>query len=78
MRDEAHRFAHGYNTTLRSKRTLTTELNEIPGIGPKRRRALLEHFGSVRRLRAASSEDIAALPGFSRALAEQILSRLRG
>jgi excinuclease ABC subunit C len=77
MRDEAHRFAHGYNSKLRSKRTLTTELNEIPGIGPKRRRALLERFGSVRRLRAASIEDIAALPGFSRALAEQVLSRLR-
>jgi excinuclease ABC subunit C len=77
MRDEAHRFAHGYNSKLRSKRTLTTELNEIPGIGPKRRRALLERFGSVRRLRAASTEDIAALPGFSRALAEQVLSRLR-
>jgi excinuclease ABC subunit C len=78
MRDEAHRFALGYNRTLRSKRTLTTELNEIPGIGPKRRRVLLERFGSVRRLRTATLEEVAALPGFSRALAEHLLTRLRG
>jgi excinuclease ABC subunit C len=77
LRDEAHRFAHGYNRVLRSRRTLTTELDEIPGIGPKRTQILLQRFGSVRRLREASIEEIAALPRFSRSSAEQLLARLR-
>ena len=55
--------------TIAMMRTLVSELSEIPGIGPKRQRALLEHFGSVRALRAASPAEIAAVPGFSRALA---------
>ncbi len=76
MRDEAHRFAHAYNRTLRRKRTLTTELIEIPGIGPRRHRALMDRFGSVRRIRAASVDDIAELPGFSEALARRVLDRL--
>ncbi len=76
MRDEAHRFAHAYNRTLRRKRTLTTELIEIPGIGPRRQRALMDRFGSVRRIRAASVDDIAELPGFSEALARRVLDRL--
>ena len=77
MRDEAHRFAHGYNRTLRRKRTLKTELDEIRGIGAKRRTALLDRFGSVRRLREASPQDIADVPGFSRALAAKVLDHLR-
>lgn len=78
MRDEAHRFAHGFNRNLRRKRTLTSELAEIPGIGPVRRKALLRHFGSVRALRAASADDIARIPGFPAALAERVARHIAG
>jgi excinuclease ABC subunit C len=77
LRNEAHRFAHGYNRKLRRKRTLVSELSEIPGIGPIRQRMLLEHFGSVRALREASSAQIAAVGGFSETLAAQVADRLR-
>jgi len=76
MRDEAHRFAHGYNRKLRGKRTLVSELADIPGVGPKRQRALLARFGSVRAIKQADALDIAAVPGFSTALAERVLERL--
>ena len=76
MRDEAHRFAISYNRTLRRKRTLTSELERIPGIGDKRRRALLARFGSVRGVRSASQAEIARLPGFSDVLATRILTYL--
>ncbi|HUH12567.1 MAG TPA: helix-hairpin-helix domain-containing protein, partial [Longimicrobiales bacterium] len=69
IRNEAHRFAITYTRTLRRKRTLASELTEIPGIGPARRQALLQRFGSVRALREASPEQIASVPGFSAALA---------
>ncbi len=76
-RDEAHRFALGYNRTLRRRRTLASELSDIPGIGPVRRQALMDRFGSVRAVRAASPEEIAELPGFSEKLARQILEHLK-
>jgi excinuclease ABC subunit C len=76
MRDEAHRFAHTFNRNLRTRRTLTSELSDIPGIGPVRQRALLERFGSVRALRAATSAEITAVPGFSATLAAQIHEHL--
>jgi excinuclease ABC subunit C len=76
MRDEAHRFAHTFNRKLRTKRTLTSELSEIPGIGPVRQRALLERFGSVRALRAATPDEIANVPGFSSTLASLIHDHL--
>jgi excinuclease ABC subunit C len=76
LRNEAHRFAHDYNRKLRGRATLVSELGSIAGIGPTRQRALLEHFGSVRALRAASAEQIATLPGFSRRLAEQVVQHL--
>jgi len=72
LRNEAHRFAHGYNRKLKGSRTLISELSSIPGIGPARQRTLLEQFGSVRALRGAATEDIAKLPGFSTKLAEQV------
>ncbi|HEX6590256.1 MAG TPA: excinuclease ABC subunit UvrC [Longimicrobiales bacterium] len=78
IRDEAHRFAVGYNRKLRAKRTLRSELGEIPGIGPTRQTALLRHFGSVRALRAAAPEAIAEVPGFSRRLAEAVHRHLQG
>ncbi len=75
-RDEAHRFAVTYSRRRRAKRTLTSELLTIPGIGPQRRRLLLERFGSVAGVRTATPEEIAALPGFSRALADRLIDRL--
>jgi len=77
LRNEAHRFAHGYNRNLKGRRTLVSELSSVSGIGPARQRALLEHFGSVRALRAASASDIATVPGFSSKLAAQIIETLQ-
>ena len=76
VRNEAHRFAHTYNRRLRTKRTLDSELSSIPGVGPKRQRALLARFGSVRALKQASAEQIAGVPGFSQQLARKILQHL--
>jgi excinuclease ABC subunit C len=76
-RDEAHRFAVTYSRHRRARRTITSELLMIPGIGPGRRRALLERFGSLAGVKTATPAEIAALPGFSTRLAERILERLR-
>ncbi|MHB1224919.1 MAG: excinuclease ABC subunit UvrC [Gemmatimonadaceae bacterium] len=75
-RDEAHRFAITYNRKRRTMRTVTSELLQIPGVGPSKRRALLVHFGSVQGVREASEEEIATLPGFSRASARKLLDAL--
>jgi excinuclease ABC subunit C len=77
LRNEAHRFAHGYNRKLRGSRTLVSELSSIPGVGPARQRTLLERFGSVRALRSADAAEISGLPGFSSRLADQIVQHLR-
>jgi excinuclease ABC subunit C len=76
-RDEAHRFAVSFSRKRRTVRTITSELLTIPGIGPSRRRALLEHFGSLAGVKTATPAEIAAVPGFSTTLAERILDRLR-
>lgn len=76
-RDEAHRYGVAYNRTRRSQRTLTSALLDVPGIGPAKRTALLQAFGSLAGVKAASPTDIAALPGFSLASAERILEHLR-
>lgn len=76
-RDEAHRFAVAYSRKRRGARTVTSELLNIPGVGEKRRRQLLEAFGSLAGVRLASAREIAALPGFSLKLADRILSHLR-
>jgi excinuclease ABC subunit C len=76
-RDEAHRFAVTYNRKRRAMRTVTSELLQIPGVGPSKRSALLRAFGSVQGVRDASVEQIAALPGFSRKAAQKILNALR-
>ncbi len=76
LRDEAHRFAVTYNRKLRSRRTLTSELGSIPGIGPGRQRTLLTRFGSVKGVREASVEEIARVPGFSVTLAHRIKAYL--
>ena len=71
VRDEAHRFALSYHQRVRRKKSMRSAL-EVPGIGPSRRRALLKEFGSVRGIREASVEDLARVPGISRALAERL------
>jgi len=72
VRDEAHRFAISHHRTRRRRVGLASELDAIPGVGPVRRRALLRTFGSLERIRAASVEELAAVPGISHALAETI------
>jgi excinuclease ABC subunit C len=74
--DEAHRFAITYHRELRRRDRLRSRLEDIEGVGPGRRRALLRHFGSLKRLRAASADDIAAVPGISSRLAAEIRSQL--
>jgi len=76
IRDEAHRFAVRYNRKLRTKRTLRSDLGEIPGIGPRRQTVLLRRFGSLRGVKEATKEEIARVPGFSEALASRILTYL--
>lgn len=76
IRDEAHRFAITYHRTVRSRETLRSGLDEIPGVGPARRRALLRRFGSLKRLRAASFEELLAIPSITRALALRIRDSL--
>lgn len=76
-RDEAHRFAVTFNRARRSMRTLTSALLRIPGIGPSKRRALLQAFGSLQGVKDATPEAIAALPGFSITSASRLLQSLR-
>ena len=72
LRDEAHRFAITYHRKLRSKASLRSSLEDIPGVGPVRHKALLKHFGSLKRIRAASLEEVQQLPELPAALAETI------
>jgi excinuclease ABC subunit C len=76
-RDDAHRFGLAYNRQRRRERTITSELLSIPGIGPNRRRLLLERFGSLAGVRSATAAELAALPGMSLRLAERILRHLQ-
>jgi len=78
IRDEAHRFAITYHRKLRTKRSLGSILDEVPGIGPKRRAVLMKRFGSVKRLAEASAETIAIQAGIPQGLAQRILDRLKG
>ena len=75
-RDEAHRFAVLYNRKRRTMRTITSELLSVPGIGPVKRRQLLQAFGSVQGVRDASEEAIAQLPGFTAQTARRVLAAL--
>ncbi len=76
-RDEAHRFGVTYNRKRRTERTITSALLTIPGVGPSRRRALIERFGSLAGVKSANLAEIAGLPGFSTKLAERILETLK-
>jgi excinuclease ABC subunit C len=76
VRDEAHRFAITYHRQLRAKAQTRSLLDELPGVGPARKRALLRVFGSTRQMRRATIDEIAAVPGISRGLAERIRAGL--
>jgi excinuclease ABC subunit C len=78
IRDEAHRFAITYHREKRAKRALASPLDDVPGIGPSRKKALLKRFGSLARLSRASAEEIAATPGIGPELATSIHERLTG
>ncbi|MBI2844061.1 MAG: excinuclease ABC subunit UvrC [Armatimonadetes bacterium] len=78
VRDEAHRFAVEYHRKLRAKRMMRSILSEVPGIGKKRRSALLKHFGSLKRIREASVEDIEQAPTITRPAAEAVYAYLHG
>lgn len=78
LRDESHRFAVTFHRQLRKKRTLHSVLEDIEGVGPARRKQLLRHFGSMKRLREASLGDVMAVEGVGPKLAEQIHSALEG
>ena len=76
LRDEAHRFAITYHRSLRNRKAVRSAFDDLPGVGPKRRRELLKVFGSAKRVREAPVEQIAAVPGIGRALAERIKAHL--
>jgi excinuclease ABC subunit C len=76
VRDEAHRFAITYGRKVRSKRTIKSSLDDIPGVGPAKRKALLEHFGSVAAIKKCTVEGLCEIKGINRKLAETILSKL--
>lgn len=77
IRDEAHRFAITYHRRLRTKSTLASELENIPGVGPARRTALLKAFGSLHQLRGKDVAEIAAVPGITWPVAEEIYKWFR-
>ena len=72
IRDEAHRFAIAYQKKERKRISLRSALDDIPGIGPQRKRMLLDRFGTVDGVRTASVEDLVALPGITESMAGQI------
>lgn len=78
VRDEAHRFAITYHRSKRSKSVKESALDEVPGLGPARRQALIKHFGSVKRLREATAAQICEVPGIGPSTAETIVSVLKG
>ncbi|GAH49089.1 unnamed protein product, partial [marine sediment metagenome] len=76
LRDEAHRFALGYHQRIRKREAFASVLDTIPGIGPRRKRALLRQFGSVKAIREAPIEDLATARGMTRSLAKKIKEHL--
>jgi excinuclease ABC subunit C len=77
VRDEAHRFAVTYHRKLRSKRNLVSVLDHVPGIGPKRRKALWDAFGSLDKIRAATEAELAGVPGMTAAAAQAVYDFFR-
>ncbi len=77
VRDESHRFAITFHRELRDKAMTLSILDEIEGVGPKRKKAIMKHFGSMKRLRAASAAQIAEVPGVPAAVAEEVYATLQ-
>ena len=77
VRDESHRFAITFHRELRDKAMTVSVLDEVPGVGPKRKKAIMRHFGSLKRLRAASPEEIAEVKGIPEQVASDIWRELR-
>jgi excinuclease ABC subunit C len=77
VRDEAHRFAITHHRALRSKQTLVSALDRIPGIGGARKRALLRAVGSVERIEQASLQEVMQVPSMNERLAQEVLAALR-
>ena len=73
LRDEAHRFALAYQRQRRSKTLVRSQLDDIPGIGSVRKKALLQHFGSVSAIRIASEEELAVVPGMNQPAARAVV-----
>jgi len=76
IRDEAHRFANDFNAELRSRKLRESLLDEMPGLGPKRKAALLARFGSIQKLRKATEAEIAEVAGLSAKLASEVKAYL--
>ena len=76
IRDEAHRFAITYHRNVRQRATVSSQIDTVPGVGPARRKALIKAFGSVRGIKAASAEEIAAVPGMNASLAATVKEHL--
>ena len=77
VRDEAHRFAITFHRELRDKAMTVSVLDEVEGVGPTRKKAIMRHFGSMKRLRAASVDDIAEVKGVPRQVAEAVYETLQ-
>jgi excinuclease ABC subunit C len=78
IRDESHRFAITFHRKLRGKKMVESELDEIPGLGPARKKALIQHFGSLDKVRLATAADIARVKGFGPTLARMVYDALHG
>ena len=78
LRDEAHRFANTYNADLRSKRIRESRLDDFPGLGPVRRAALMERFGSIGRICRATAAEIGEVAGFGPRLSSELRAFLGG
>lgn len=76
IRDEAHRFAISFHRKLRSMTFMRSALDTIPGVGTKRKKVLLKHFGSIKKIRAATLEELGAVPGMNRKVAENVIKGL--
>jgi excinuclease ABC subunit C len=78
VRDEAHRFANTYNADLRSRKIRESILDDFPGIGPAKRKALFDHFRTIERMKAASVEELAGVDGIGLKMAEALAAFLKG
>ena len=76
LRDEAHRFAITSHRALRARQSIRSQLEEVPGVGPNRRKALLKHFQTVEKLREADVEALSQVPGMTRPAAEAVYAFL--